>query len=363
MVQIVARNLYNNHPDNYDKLRFGNTAPIEKKTIRSQIRRGLNGKGYYNKLDILPLENLSQHLWVNNFEYLYYLLEDETSRKLLLDIIAYRLLGYKKVKLSLNTPEYWKQIQLIQLHENKEDYIQIKFMNFKLYYNDLDYLNLPIKLYFATAGIHVDFIIKQYELKRSNVYIAAKAGDVVIDGGGCFGDTALYFAHLSAEIDAVHSFEFIPDNIEVWKKNIQLNPKLGPFISLVKSPLWSSSDVDLYFKANGPGSTVSFESFDGYDGIAKTVTIDDYVRQRELKKVDFIKLDIEGAELNALKGATDTLRNFRPKLAVALYHSPEDFNSIPKFIKELELGYRFYLSHATIHAEETMLFAISSQND
>jgi hypothetical protein len=73
--------------------------------------------------------------------------------------------------------------------------------------------------------------------------------------------------------------------------------------------------------------------------------------------VDFIKMDIEGAELPALKGAVETIKKFKPQLAIAIYHNMEDFTAIPKWIKGLGLGYQLYLGHYTIHGEETVIFA------
>ncbi len=72
-------------------------------------------------------------------------------------------------------------------------------------------------------------------------------------------------------------------------------------------------------------------------------------------------MDIEGAELRALKGAEETLKKFCPKLAIAVYHRINDFWTIPKYIDALGLGYRFYLRHFTIHSEETILFAHAKQ--
>ena len=76
-----------------------------------------------------------------------------------------------------------------------------------------------------------------------------------------------------------------------------------------------------------------------------------------MDRVDFIKLDIEGAELRTLKGAEHTLNRFRPSLAISLYHSLDDFVAIPAFLRNLNLNYGFYLDHFTTHREETVLFA------
>ena len=68
-------------------------------------------------------------------------------------------------------------------------------------------------------------------------------------------------------------------------------------------------------------------------------------------------MDIEGAELLALEGAIKTIIKFRPKLAIAIYHSMSDFVAIPYWILNLNLGYEIFIGHYTIHAEETICFA------
>ena len=162
----------------------------------------------------------------------------------------------------------------------------------------------------------------------------------------------------------VYSFEFIPSNISVFKKNLSLNPHLKNRIKLVQKPLSDVSDNSYYFKDVGPGSKIDAEQFEGYDGIITSISIDDFVEEYNLTSVDYIKMDIEGAEPIALKGAIETIKKFKPKLAIAIYHSTgkhgmDDFVNIPAYINNLDLGYKLYLGHYTIHSEETVLFAIS----
>jgi hypothetical protein len=88
-----------------------------------------------------------------------------------------------------------------------------------------------------------------------------------------------------------------------------------------------------------------------------TTTIDSIVAANNVPRIDFIKMDIEGSELGALNGAEAAIRRWRPKLAISLYHRPEDFFSIPLWIDGLALGYKLYLDHYTIHSEETVLYA------
>jgi hypothetical protein len=103
---------------------------------------------------------------------------------------------------------------------------------------------------------------------------------------------------------------------------------------------------------------VLFEPFDDQTGTAITISIDDFVSANGITKVDFIKMDIEGAELKALKGAKQTIKKFKPKLAIAIYHSMEDFVTIPNWILNLNLDYNIFIGHYTIHSEETICFAI-----
>lgn len=88
-----------------------------------------------------------------------------------------------------------------------------------------------------------------------------------------------------------------------------------------------------------------------------TTTIDEFAVHHPVPRLDFIKMDIEGSELSAPKGAETSIRRWRPKLAIPLYHRPEDLFSIPLWIDSLSVGYKFFLDHYSIHNEETVLYA------
>ena len=76
----------------------------------------------------------------------------------------------------------------------------------------------------------------------------------------------------------------------------------------------------------------------------------------DVERVDLIKMDIEGHELSALRGAEQTLRRFRPRLAISLYHNWDDYFQIPLHLDRLGLGYRFYLENYTISDGETIMY-------
>ena len=76
------------------------------------------------------------------------------------------------------------------------------------------------------------------------------------------------------------------------------------------------------------------------------------------RKVTFLKMDIEGSELAALRGAERIIREQRPKLAICVYHKPEDLWEIPSLLLSYHPDYKLYLRHYSINETETVLYAI-----
>ena len=76
------------------------------------------------------------------------------------------------------------------------------------------------------------------------------------------------------------------------------------------------------------------------------------------EKATFIKMDVEGAELDSLKGAEKTIQQYKPKLAIAIYHKPEDILEIPQFILSCREDYKLYIRHYTSCNYETIPYAL-----
>ncbi len=290
---------------------------------------------------------------------LFDLLADSNSKQLLIKILAFRALGKEHVKLPVNTPEYWEQRKSAYSLIEGTETIHIKFMNWKLRRFRLNKINYQIQIYLVPMAVTARFMLKNYEYRSDRILIKAQDGDFVIDAGGWVGDSALYFAHEVGMNGKIFSFEFVPESLEIFAKNLNLNPHLKKRIEIVKQPLWDKSHMPLSFTNNGPGTKVSQDETSKSDDIIWTISIDDYVEENGINRIDFIKMDIEGAELQALKGAEKTIKKYKPKLAISLYHNLSDFVTIPEFLQSLQEDYEFYLGHYTIHAEETVLFAQS----
>ncbi|MBN1450082.1 MAG: FkbM family methyltransferase [Anaerolineales bacterium] len=311
---------------------------------------------YPDRRDLVALDFYLSH--VPDIARLYAVLGDEQSRNLLVSLVAYRILGKERITLPLATKDYSKVRRSLRSLETGKEAIFVKSMNMWLFQNDLKPLGYDLKIFAPRGGVHVAFVSRQYEYLGSTPPFKVQPGDVVIDAGAGFGDTSFRFAYETGEAGKVYAFEFVPSNIEIIRRTMQLNPSVSPRIEIVERPVWSISDKKVDFKDSGASTRIIDNPISPSQFSTRTVSIDDWVEEAGIKAVHLIKMDIEGAELEALKGAVRTLNRFKPKLAISLYHRPEDYWTIPDFLQSLDLGYRFYLGHYTVFEYETVLYVI-----
>ncbi|HPS19405.1 MAG TPA: FkbM family methyltransferase [Candidatus Omnitrophota bacterium] len=360
LLMEILNSQYNYFTDNYDQNRFGRKS--YRRMVYEQVLSVVNsvmrylGVYYYRtgyKKNIGAIRNIGGYF--DAFNSVYDLLEDDYSKKLLVKIIAYRIMGEKKVKLPLNNPTYWDHIKKIKSIVSKTDKLCIDFLGWELNRIDLNLLNIPVVYFSRPTGAALLWFLRLYQGGPGKT-IRVRPGDVVIDCGCCWGDTALKFAFDAGRKGHIYSFEINQKNIEVATRNFELNPVLKANIQLINAALWHESDKEILVDDNGPGSAFTIKNTKN-NIVAKTLTIDDFVERWNIRQVNFIKMDIEGAELKALEGAKKTIQKFKPKLAISLYHTLDDFVNIPKFVKEVNKDYKLYVEHFSIHREETVLFA------
>ena len=187
-----------------------------------------------------------------------------------------------------------------------------------------------LEFYFQIAT----FIFEQY---RYNNDVCVWDGDTVFDCGACFGDTAIWALGYGAS--SVHCFE--PDAINIATlKNNAVRYGNGR-ITIVPSAIGKETGTvqfihDNSFVASKIAETAAFGS-----QAVKMISIDDYVKEHGIIP-SFIKMDLEGNEIDALIGARETLIKYKPQLAVCLYHKPSDMWTIPALIREIVPECRFW---------------------
>jgi FkbM family methyltransferase len=337
--------------DNFDAYRFARERLSAAWWKRLAIKLGAMRIRYsFRMLTIL------RH--ANDLNWIYERLVDSESRDWLVSVMSFRALGSKRTKLASNNPAYWKNIKKIEHNLVKARSVQALSNGQNLDDFDLHPLGIPIVLRGRLGNVLYPFLLRQYRPEWGDRVFSVAPGDVVIDGGGCYGDTALYFANAIGSSGKVYSYEFDAENLDIYRHNMLVNPSLSRRVQLVENALWGTPGEEIHFRADGAGTRLDPHS--GTSSNVNTVitdTIDALVERYGIAKVDFIKMDIEGAELEALKGARKTILRDRPKLAICLYHQLDHFWRIPQFIESLERSYEFRIQHFSIHAEETVLFA------
>ncbi|OMF90241.1 FkbM family methyltransferase [Paenibacillus sp. FSL R7-0273] len=172
--------------------------------------------------------------------------------------------------------------------------------------------------------------------------------EIFIDGGGYIGDTVQEFIKQTNEqYTKVYSFE--PEESKHWifLKNFSSTNK----IKLVPYGLWDKKEEINFSSRDDMASGISETG----NTIIPVTSIDEFLGG---DPVTFIKMDIEGAEFKALKGAEKTIRKYKPKLAICVYHKPLDIVEIPMYLKELVPEYKFYLRHYNYGLTETVCYAV-----
>jgi FkbM family methyltransferase len=169
---------------------------------------------------------------------------------------------------------------------------------------------------------------------------SVQPGDIVLDCGANVG--VFTRVALDAGAKQVVAIEFAPDNLECLRRNFAEEIKDGRVIIYPKG-VWDKDDTLTLTVSddNTAADTVVLAPPGSHEGpkVALT-TIDKLVGELKLPRVDFIKMDIEGAERNALAGARATLVAYHPRMALCTYHRLDDPKVIPLAVRSAWSGYR-----------------------
>lgn len=207
---------------------------------------------------------------------------------------------------------------------------------------------------FTIEGTSVElvsnFVVQQY---RYDSIVEPKLGDITFDIGAYVGDTALWFSKAVGPKGKVYAFEPEPSNFEKLKAHLERN-KVTNIIPLQLA--LSENEGEMHVSSGGSFSTIIQA---GTGTSVEVTTIDRFVEANKLPRVDFIKMDVEGHELKVLAGARETIKTFKPSLALSAYHRGDDLIKLPKLLLELNPNYRFYLRHCRPSWNETVLYAQS----
>lgn len=216
-----------------------------------------------------------------------------------------------------------------------------------------------IKEYLLANGINEKDIydIRQYRTTcLENTYfedfLSYSDHEVFIDAGCNDLATTVQLTEICPGLKKVYGFEPDPENFKKCKDKWRRECAQLPEVILYPQGLWSENTKLRFDAFASVGSRIN----ENGTSIVDVVTIDDMIGNDDT--VTFIKMDIEGAELEALRGAANIIRRDKPKCAISIYHKMEDMITIPLYIKELVPEYKLYIRHYSNSEYETVLYAV-----
>jgi len=178
-------------------------------------------------------------------------------------------------------------------------------------------------------------------------------GDTVLDCGAFTGDNSVEFAEDVGMTGKVYAFEPCPRTFQCLKENILSLGLNGIVVPVMAAVSRVSGQLRFEMGDNPLGSRLAETG----DIVVESVSLDDFVVEKEIKEVQFVKMDIEGAEMDALLGAKCTIKEYAPKMAICIYHQPGHLFLVPLLIKSLNKKYSLFVKHNSVFFNETCLFA------
>lgn len=174
---------------------------------------------------------------------------------------------------------------------------------------------------------------------------------IIIDAGACRGELLTTLQKKDVKFEKCYFFETNYDNFKYLESQIQKKGNTKHIC--INKGLWCETKKLYFFEGNdiAGGKIVQYET----DQMIDVVSIDDFFSS---KRCDYIKMDIEGAEYEALEGGINVIRRDRPVLAISIYHSLEDFWRIPQYLMSELNNYKYYVRQHSLIFGETVLYAI-----
>lgn len=178
--------------------------------------------------------------------------------------------------------------------------------------------------------------------------VAVRPGDIVLDLGSHLGVFTRFALRRGAKL--VVAFEPDPTNLTCFKKTFAEEIALGRVV-LEEAAVWNAPGTLRLRRGedreSGAGTVVasgtsSADRPEGHGVIVRATTIDETVSRLKLPSVDFIKMDIEGAERNAVEGGQKTLFRFAPRMVICIYHRPDDPEVIIQLVRKTRADYSMF---------------------
>lgn len=183
--------------------------------------------------------------------------------------------------------------------------------------------------------------------------------EIFVDGGAYNGDSVISFIEKikSSNGDYTSIYAFEPDT-ENYTQAIERTSQYSN-IEIIPKGLWNKETVLTFFVNKNAGGHSFVVSGGGAESRVSVTSLDTiFYGKPDHELPTFIKMDIEGAEKEALIGTTEIIRRVKPKMAICAYHKPEDIYELPRTILSIRDDYRFALRHHVCGCYDTVLYVV-----
>jgi len=249
------------------------------------------------------------------------------------------------------SPEYENEFEVLFDAANRQDILNLNELwadeeSRRVFHNIIEFrLTLHKRL------IHDVFLSENVQYFESGI-ISVVPQEVFVDCGAFSGDTILEFKKQAKDgFKKIFAFEPDPKNMRNLKQMIEA--KEQDRIMPVSAGVYSTSRTIRFMAEGTLDSRIS--GAQGADAV-EVFSLDDYFRDKETPT--FIKMDIEGAEEEALLGARGIIQRCAPKLAISVYHRAADLWRLPLLMKKLNKNYRLYLRHYSREIVDTVCYGV-----
>ncbi len=208
---------------------------------------------------------------------------------------------------------------------------------------------IQLQLY-AIGASEKNIIFTSLDMQRqyfSLPQITTSKEEVFVDAGAFNGDDCIDFINTYTNYKKIYAFE--PDIKNYENCTNRLHDYAN--IEVINSGLWSDNTcLSFSFKSSG-SSHISGDDLNTIKVVSLDKALPDEI-------ITWIKMDIEGSEIDAINGARAIIAKHKPKMSVCVYHKPQDIIQIPEILHSLNKSYTFYLRHYSLGNLETVLYAL-----
>lgn len=267
-----------------------------------------------------------------NWKYLDYFLQDDFENRLKEVTKNLDHATKKKFKLILLRVLIVNMLRQDSLYFDEELENQKKFIEFR----KKNCKDNRIGQYVFTGNYNVHLFINLNLTDEEMKFIKNKD---IIDAGAFTGDTSIPLSAITEK--NVFAFEPYSESFDLLIKNIEDN-NINNIVPVNMSLGDINGERTLFLAGNNVQGITTDSNIRNYDKEIKVkeITIDKFVEENDLN-IGFISVDVEGAEMDLLKGAIETIKNQKPILSISIYHNVSDFFEIIPWIANLNLGYEF----------------------